>query len=944
MRRTMPILLSLLLMATTLLSAQTPSNSIVVDAASFRPVQSDALTGIAIDPIGLDGSKRPCTRLKMRINRMTREEIGELSFRLRGGVIDLRKQIVAHEGNGLIIEMTAYKNTVFYLQHPRFGMSNEVTISTEGNKEYYIEASLNQLYPITIASNTADAEVYIDGTMVGRTNADCVLMVEEVLPGEHTLRLVYGGAGKEQTINVNSGSVYFKQEVDIKAAQPQYAVFQVEPTTAVIILDGSILQSENGSAAKFLKPGHYQYTVSAPDYHTERGEFTISGSKVIKKISLRPNFGHLQITGNDASGATLIIDGKVIGTLPMATLPTLSNGVHNIQIIKAKYKPYATTVTIGDNSTAMVTPILQPNFARLTFTVEDNAEIWINDRREGRGSCQCDLELGTYRVETRKEGHRTWSRSLDVTSTVASKIALTAPQPIVGSLNVTSSPMMASVNIDGQKVGETPLLLDNITIGTHKVEIVLNGYTTWSRDITITEGQTATLDATLTKAVATSTTSSTNAPTSSGGAVFDFCEMVFVEGGTFTMGATEEQSIEADSDEKPTHRVTVSDFYIGKYEVTQAQWKAIMGSNPSNWTGDNLPVECVSWDDIQTFIQKLNTKTGRKYRLPTEAEWEYAARGGANSKGYKYSGSNNIDNVAWYKNNSGGETHPVGQKQPNELGIYDMSGNVFEWCQDWFSSSYYYNGPQTNPTGPSSGSSRVLHGGSWNGIAIGCRVSNRSNRKPSSRYSIDGFRLAHDAVATPSTVAKEIYQKGKSLYYQKRYAEAIPFIREAAEKGNAEAQFRLGWCYRNGYGLTKSDTEAIKWYHKAAEQGHAQAQNNLGFCYKHGLGVAKNYTEAANWYRKAAIQGNVMAQSNLGNCYYDGQGVAQDYAEAVKWYRNAAEKGHYKNAQYGLGLCYLYGHGVAKDRATAIGWLRKAAKQGYTSAKDKLKELGESAE
>ncbi len=917
MQRTLPILLSLLLMATTLLSAQTPSRSIVVDETSFRPVQSDALTGIAIDPIGLDGSKRPCTRLKMRINRMTRDEIGELSFRLRGGVIDLRKQVVAHEGNGLIIEMTAYKNTVFYLQHPRFGMSNEVTISTEGNKEYYIEASLNQLYPITIASNTADAEVYIDGTMVGRTNTDCVLVVEEVLPGEHTLRLVYGGASKEQTINVNSGNVYFKQEVDIKAAQPQYAVFQVTPATAVIMLDGSILQSENGTATKFLKPGRYQYTISAPDYHTERGEFTMSGSKVVKSITLRPNFGHLQITGNDASGATLIIDGKVIGTLPLATLPTLSNGIHNIQIIKAKYKPYATTVTIGDNSTAMVTPILQPNFARLTFTVEGDAEIWINDHREGRGSCQCDLELGTYRIETRKEGCRAWSRSLDVTSTVASKIALTAPQPIVGSLNITSSPMMASVNIDGQKVGETPLLLDNIAIGTHKVEIVLNGYATWSRDITITEGQTATLDATLSKAAAVTT--STTASSSAG--VSDFCAMVFVEGGTFTMGATEEQGSDAYDSEKPAHRVTLSDFYIGKYEVTQAQWEAIMGSNPSSFKGSyHLPVEYVSWNDIQKFITKLNQKTGRKYRLPTEAEWEYAARGGAKSKGYKYSGSNDIGAVAWYGSNSGNKTHPVGKMQPNELGIYDMSGNVGEWCQDWFSDSYYSNGAQTNHTGPSRGSHRVIRGGDWFSSNSQCRVSSRRYNTSSNGNYFNGFRLAHDAVATPSTAstatssasahpttAEESFNKGLALYNQEKFAESIGYFRQSADMG-----------YDKAYAM-------------------------LGLCYDFGQGVTKDYDEAAKWYRKGAEQGNALCQYCLGGLYYFCQGGKEDYDEAAKWYRKSADQG-YAPAQYSLGKCYLRGLGVAQDRAIAIGWLRKAAKQGMVNAKDLLKELGESAE
>jgi len=152
--------------------------------------------------------------------------------------------------------------------------------------------------------------------------------------------------------------------------------------------------------------------------------------------------------------------------------------------------------------------------------------------------------------------------------------------------------------------------------------------------------------------------------------------MVFVEGGTFMMGATSEQESDAFDWEKPAHRVTLSDFYIGKYEVTQAQWKAVMGSNPSYFKGDNLPVERVSWGDCQEFIRKLNERTGLTFRLPTEAEWDYAARGGNRSRGYKYSGSDDPDEVAWYWDNSGIKTHPVGQKRANELGLYDMSGNV----------------------------------------------------------------------------------------------------------------------------------------------------------------------------------------------------------------------------------------------------------------------------
>ena len=217
--------------------------------------------------------------------------------------------------------------------------------------------------------------------------------------------------------------------------------------------------------------------------------------------------------------------------------------------------------------------------------------------------------------------------------------------------------------------------------------------------------------------------------------------MVFVEGGTFTMGATSEQGSDADDDEKPTHRVTLSDYYIGETEVTQALWKAVMGSNPSYFKGDNLPVEQVSYDDVKTFITKLNQKTGKTFRLPTEAEWEYAARGGGKSKGYKYSGSNNIDDVAWYYGNSNNKTHPVKTKRPNELGIYDMSGNVWEWCSDWYGA--YSSSSQTNPTGPSSGSNRVPRGGSWYNFARYCRVSNRSDYYfPSHRINYLGFRLA----------------------------------------------------------------------------------------------------------------------------------------------------------------------------------------------------------
>lgn len=215
-------------------------------------------------------------------------------------------------------------------------------------------------------------------------------------------------------------------------------------------------------------------------------------------------------------------------------------------------------------------------------------------------------------------------------------------------------------------------------------------------------------------------------------------DMVWVEGGTFAMGSTDS---DASSDESPVHNVTLSGFYVGKYEVTQLLWTYVMGRNPS-WfnVDDNLPVEMVSWDDCQDFITKLNELTGKTLRLPTEAEWEYAARGGNKSKGYKYSGSDTIDDVAWYYGNSNSTTHPVGNKAPNELGIYDMSGNVWEWCQDRYGS--YTPDAQTDPTGPENGSIRVCRGGSWYSHAQLCRCSYRDNSIfPVNRSYLNGLRL-----------------------------------------------------------------------------------------------------------------------------------------------------------------------------------------------------------
>ena len=443
--------------------AQNAKQLIDIDPSSFRPVQTGALSGVAIDKIAPDRSKRPCARIKIHVNRMSREDIDRLEVKVIGGNVELTRKQTAYEGNGLVIELTAKEQTRFYLHHEKYGDSNEVMLNLEGNKEYSLKAHLNLLMSIVIMTDLVGADVFVDKVYKGATDKNGLLTIEEMPTGEHQVMVTQGDIIARQTINVSNSQISFRLTTKTAAASAP--------------------------------------AISAP-------------------------------------------------------------------------------------ATATATPVSSVNAA--------------------------------------------------------------------------------------------PDALPQI-------------------------------------------------------------EMVFVKGGTFTMGATPEQGKVAHKDEKPAHSVTVSDFYIGKYGVTQAQWEAVMGKNPSCFKGNIRPVENVSWNDIQEFIEKLNAKTGKKYRLPTEAEWEYAARGGDQSKGYKYSGSNNIDEVAWYTNNSGTQTHPVGQKQPNELGLYDMSGNVFEWCSDWYGS--YSSGSQTNPTGPAKGSYRVLRGASWNYTAWFCRVSDRYFYAPSYRSGVFGFRL-----------------------------------------------------------------------------------------------------------------------------------------------------------------------------------------------------------
>ncbi|WP_444382447.1 SUMF1/EgtB/PvdO family nonheme iron enzyme [Prevotella sp.] len=472
----------------------------------------------------------------------------------------------------------------------------------------------------------------------------------------------------------------------------------------------------------------YTLTLSKPSGSTE----PVDAGGNFYALTVNPKNAVVTIDGNQQTVST---DGAYSAMLPY--------GSHTYKVEAGGYISKSGSFTISSSDMTPINVSLVSAMATVSVTCPTPAvSLYVDKKSVGMIPRTGSLKEGMHLIEVKKEGYRSQQRTINLSQQQKLDVAFNELAAIQGNLSVNYKPFGADVYVDGKKVGQTPRVFNGIMVGSHKVEIKKDGYGTDSKTVSILEGQTVSLSGVLT----THTSSSVSSGSSLTGNTITIpvkdgisIDMIRVEAGTFTMGATAEMKNPND-DEKPTHRVTLTnDYYIGKYEVTQALWQAVMGKKTSKFKWYNLPVEQVSWDACQKFISKLNRITGKTFRLPTEAEWEYAARGGNKSRGYQYSGSNNLSDVAWYGDNSGNKTHAVGTKQPNELGIYDMSGNVREWCQDWY--GVYSSSSQVNPTGANSGSYRVFRGSSWLGSAWGCRSCFRSYNSPDYRGSDLGLRL-----------------------------------------------------------------------------------------------------------------------------------------------------------------------------------------------------------
>ena len=561
----------------------------------------------------------------------------------------------------------------------------DITAQTEGRKDLNGDACA--LVKISFVGDVADVEGNVIKPLVRRNNETWAFMTQEsrqmkvVTKDYLPLMVTFGDYGIEK---LQSNRTYVLTLTKPSGAQEpvdaggNFYTISVQPKDAKVTIDG-VLQasSSDGEYSAMLAYGSHTYKVEAGGYISKSGSFTIGkGDMTPISVSLVSALATLNVSC-PTPAVSLYVDKKSVGSLPW-------NG---------------------------------------------------------------NLKEGMHLLEVRKDGYRSQQKTIQLAQQQKLDVAFDALSAIQGNLSVHFKPFGSDVYVDGVKVGQSPRVFNGVLVGNHNVEIRKSGYSTSRQTVMISEGQTASISGSL-----TSSASSSNANVLSSGSssLSDNTltipvknginiEMVKVEAGSFNMGATPEMKSPYEV-EKPVHRVTLTNnYYIGKYEVTQALWQAVMGSNPSHFKGDALPVEQVSWKDCQKFITKLNRLTGKNFRLPTEAEWEYAARGGNKSRGYRYSGSNTIDDVAWYENDALSQTHPVGTKQPNELEIYDMTGNVMEWCQDWYGS--YSSSPQVNPTGAASGSYRVVRGGGWSDSARDCRTSDRDFISPGGRSSDLGLRL-----------------------------------------------------------------------------------------------------------------------------------------------------------------------------------------------------------
>ena len=595
-------------------------------------------------------------------------------------------------------------------------------------------------YHLIVKADQSDATIYIDDNPLDIGEAS--LLVTEGT--NHTWKI------ECNLYHAETGSVTVNERTVVnKTLRPAFGYINVSSFPeqgAKVFVDGEYIGLSPIKTDK-LKSGTHIVRVMKDMYKMKEHSFVVNdGQTTNATLNMSANF--VNVTINTDSQSDIYVDEEYKGKGRWTG--RLSDGEHIVEARKANHRASSKAVELVLGETKTITlEAPKPIYGSLEINSSPmNANIYIDGKHYGETPNYInEIIIGSHELKLTKQGCSEIKKAITIKE--GETLSVNEKLQTGKEISITTDKSGDKIYVDDNYLGISPIA-SSLSYGTHTIKAERNGKTV-SKNINVVQSGG---DSSVKLTFFGNQTFTVN------GVSFT---MIAVEGGTFPMGSVRGLDSDAkgnespvnmlllqlmpklDSDakgnESPVHNVTLSDYYIGETEVTQELWTAVMGNNPSYYSGNpKRPVEKVTWNACQEFVKKLNQLTGKNFRLPTEAEWEYAARGGKKSKGYKYSGSNTIDDVAWYPSNSGSKTHDVKTKQANELGIYDMSGNVYEWCQDWYGS--YSSSSQTNPTGSTSGSFRVYRGGSWISGAGYCRVSYRYYDFPDYSDIFLGLRLS----------------------------------------------------------------------------------------------------------------------------------------------------------------------------------------------------------
>jgi formylglycine-generating enzyme required for sulfatase activity len=761
---------------------------------SFRVLQSDQTARIT-DPV-IDQNGEKCALIRMVAT--------ETGFEFEAGMLGIMKAVkktgeywvyVSHGSKRISIlhnHLGVLRN-YFYTEAIREATVYEMVLTT-AKVSTIVEEIVIPTQWLIVSSSPEGANVYINEQHKGTTPFQM-----EMEEGHYTYRI-------EMPLYHPEAGAFDLKEADGKKRietnlRPNFGfvnISSIPESGATIYVDGQIQPKTTPLTTGRLKSGNHNIRIEKNMFHPQDLEIVINDDQTTQAaIVLEPAFGGFQINTEPEQGAAVFLDGNPTGKTTPCTLERLSSGEHLIRAQKEWYQPKTERVNISEGQTSSIIMVLIPTFGTVNITASEGAFIYVDDERKTTGNWAGRLIAGWHTFEARKDKYHTASQKMEVILGQEQNLNL-QPTAMQGILKIVSTPFDADIKLNGKNYDTTPNTIKELLIGDYNLVLSKAGYGTISKTISLKEDETIAINETLPSGIAVNINSSpsgaslsidgTYAGTTPYTATLAFgqhqlklingkktlnetinlsqnsqstfqydvnefsgftenvngvsFEMVAVKGGIFQI-----DSKDGDDNENPGFLGVAGDFYIGKHEVTQKLWKALMGSNPSHFKGDKRPVEQVSWIDVQDFINKLNQKTGKLYRLPTEAEWEYAACGGSTESTTTYPGSSNIDNVAWYKKNSFDKgrsspdygTHIVGSKQANELGIFDMSGNVREWCRDLYRS--YDSRRQIKKNLFLDGFKNVIRGGSWNVDSNYCRVAFRSGRDAKYRGDDVGFRL-----------------------------------------------------------------------------------------------------------------------------------------------------------------------------------------------------------